>query len=106
VVRLLAGPMGTVVAGFADGHVGIWNLEDGDLLDQTRLHGAAVHLLLDGTRLIMASELGDHRVMDLEAFHASHCALLRRIWKAVPVVWERGRSRLREPPAHHRCAAR
>jgi WD40 repeat protein len=103
VVRLLAGPMETVVAGYAGGDVGIWNLEDGSRLDVMRLHGAAIHLAIDGPRLIAASELGDHGVLDLGIYLGSHCELLAEVWDQVPVVWAAGRARLAPPPAQHPC---
>ncbi|MFH0902698.1 MAG: hypothetical protein V2A73_18865, partial [Pseudomonadota bacterium] len=47
VSRIIEGPPGTLIAGHASGFVGIWNLENGALLDSAKLHGPVVHLLLD-----------------------------------------------------------
>jgi WD40 repeat protein len=105
VVQLMAGPPGTLVAGFADGTLGIWSLEHGTRLDHVTLYGPVVHLQMGGEKLYAATELGDYRVIDLSAFHVEHCVLLRRAWQAIPVVWEGGRPVLRAPPKKHRCVA-
>ncbi|MBI4703325.1 MAG: protein kinase [Deltaproteobacteria bacterium] len=99
-VRMLAGPMGTLVAGYADGLLGLWDIGDGKQLARARLHGPVVHLLLEGEKLYAASALGEHLVWDLSAFYLGDCELLRRVWESVPVVWEQGRRR------RHGCGCR
>jgi WD40 repeat protein/serine/threonine protein kinase len=105
VVSLIEGPMGTVIAGFASGALGIWNASDGKKLAQAKIHGPALHLLIEGEQLFAVSELGDHLVLDLAIFHRPYCDLLRGLWKSVPVAWEKGRPIRRAPPAKHPCAA-
>jgi WD40 repeat protein/serine/threonine protein kinase len=106
VVRLLEGPMGTLIAGFANGLLGIWSLENGTRLEQARLSGPVAHLLLRGERLHAVTELGDHLTLDLGIFRRRYCDLAREIWRSVPVVWEGGLPVLRDPPARHRCLRR
>ena len=103
VTHLGPGPEGTLVAGFANGFVGVWDTTSGALLEETWLHGAARRaLVLDG-RLVAMSELGDVWTDD-RLFRTERCELLREIWDAVPVVWERGLPLERPPPTDHPCA--
>jgi len=104
VVRLLAGPAGSLAVSFANGSFGIWSLETGSRLYQVRLHGPVVHVLLRGSQLFIASELGQHAMLDLSVFERDHCDLMREVWDAVPVVWEDGHPVLRPPPRDHPCA--
>jgi hypothetical protein len=59
--------------------------------------------LRQGSKLYAASELGDHLVMDLGVFDLSYCKLMKRIWRSIPVVWEKGLPVLRPAPVEHRC---
>jgi WD40 repeat protein len=106
VTRLALGAADTMAAGFADGRVGLWNLTSGRRLATTRLHGPVQALSLRASRLIAVSELGSAVRWDLTALDMPYCELLRRVWRGVPVVWERGRAVLRSPPAAHRCLRR
>jgi hypothetical protein len=106
VERLLVGPMETLVAGYANGLLGIWNLESGQRLHHARLHGPVVHLLLSGARLHAATELGSHLTWDLGVLSRPYCPLMRDVWGRVPVVWEEGRAVFQKPPAGHRCNPR
>ncbi|MBI4704245.1 MAG: protein kinase [Deltaproteobacteria bacterium] len=106
VVALLAAPMSTVVAGYGNGLVGLWDLSDGSRLASARLHGPVTHLLLAGQKLYVATDLGWHHIWDLGAFYLDHCSLLEQLWQQVPVVWERGQALARPPPAGHRCRRR
>lgn len=106
VTRLLPGPTGTIIAGFANGLVGLWTLDNGTRLEHARLHGSIQHLLLRKNKLYVASELGQHLTWDLGVFYMSYCELLRTVWRSVPVLWEGGLPRLRAPPVRHRCTAR
>ena len=103
VVSLRTGPQGTVIAGYANGLLGLWSLKNGKQLDRARLHGAISHLLFQDDKLYAASELGQHRVLDLGVFQQDYCELLRHVWQEVPVVWEGGLPVPREPPNQHRC---
>jgi hypothetical protein len=104
VARLLLGPGGTVVAGFASGAVGLWSTEHGKLLETFRLHGPIRFLELRGRTLHAVSELGDHEAIDVGYYVESYCAVLREIWNEVPVIWDEGQVRLRPPPRAHPCA--
>jgi hypothetical protein len=98
--------MDTLVVGFASGMVGLWNLRDGTRLHHGQIHGPVTHLVLAGSRLVAASELGQHLVWDLDVFQVDHCALLRQVWAQVPVAWEEGLPVIRAAPSGHRCSAR
>ena len=104
VVRLLIGPRSTLIAGYANGWVGIWDLETGTLYQGAKLHGRVVHLVRDGSHLYAATELGDALALDLGLLEQDYCALLAGIWRSVPMVWERGQPLLQPPPVDHRCA--
>ncbi len=103
VVRLLPGPPGTIVAGFASGLVGIWYLDSGTKLDHSKLHGPVVHLLLERGKLYIATELGDHLTMDLSTFYKDYCKLVRQVWRDVPVVWKKGLPKRKDPDSGHAC---
>jgi WD40 repeat protein len=103
VTRLQAGPRGALVAGFANGLVGLWNVRDRQLLISAQLHGPIAHLLIENNKLYAASSLGHHLVWDLRSFYADRCALLRDMWKQVPVVWRNGHAVAQSPPTHANC---
>jgi hypothetical protein len=105
VVAIQPGPKGTLIAGYANGVVGLWSLRTGARLHHGRLHGPVVHLVLDKGRLYAASELGQHLVWDLGIFHVAYCKLMRRLWARIHVVWQDGRPRRKPAPADHRCVA-
>ena len=104
VVSLLLTPHDTLVAGYANGLLGIWDLRSGQLLETAHLHGPVVHLLLKGSRLYAATDLGSHLSWDLSVLFRDYCELLAQVWRKVPVVWEHGLPVTRAPPADHRCA--
>ncbi len=80
VTALLRGPgADTLIIGFASGQVGLWDLRGGARLAHGRVHGSALHLLLERRRLYAVSELGDVLTWDLEAFYLSYEELLRRV---------------------------
>ena len=103
VTALHPGPMNTLIVGFGDGLVGIWDPKSGQRLDYARLHGPIVKLWLTGDQFFAASELGDHLLWDMRVFGADYCELLEEIWSQVPVEWEGGHAVLRAPPADHLC---
>jgi hypothetical protein len=102
--RIAAGPMGTVVVGFANGFVGMWTGTDGRALMAMRLHGRAVHLLLDGAFLYAATDLGDSLRWDLGVLLSERCELMREVWAGVPVAWAKGRATRRAAPPDHPCS--
>ena len=100
---MLGGPAETLVVGYSDGTLALLNTKDGTLLAQRRLHGAVTHMLLDGRRLVAATDLGDHSVWDLANLSRPRCELLADVWKEVPVVWDRGKPKKAPIPADHPC---
>jgi WD40 repeat protein len=103
--RFLPGPLDTLVAGYANGFLGIWSLRSGTLLYRLRLHGPVEHLLLDDEILYAASGLGDHVALDLGVLGRPYCELMRDVWSAVPVVWSEGHAIAQPPPEEHACTA-
>jgi hypothetical protein len=103
VLRIVPGPMDTVIAGYANGTVAMWNIVDGVRLGQARLHGPIVHLALEGHRLYAASALGRSLVWDLDVFARDYCDVLRDVWREVPATWHNGRAVPQPPPASHPC---
>lgn len=104
--RITAGPRSsnTFIAGYEDGSFGIWSLENGRRLHRGALHGAIVHIVLEGQTLFVGSELGQHRTLDLSAFTMDYCELLHEVWDEVPIVLDGGRLIETPIPADHRCA--
>jgi len=76
---LIEGPNNTLVAGYANGFVGLWSMEDGMLLDSTHLHGPVRHLVLAAPYLHILTELGDYLAWDLSVFHMSYEELLKEV---------------------------
>jgi len=103
VLTIVEGPRGTIVAGYQNGAVGVWDPVTGRRLDVWYLHGPAIHVLVDGTTLYAVSELADTLKEDLSVLERDYCDLMREVWKIVPVVWEAGKAVKREPPAGHKC---
>jgi len=106
VVKLLPGPMDTLIAGFANGLLGIWDLNNGARLHASRLHGPVVHMQLQDGRLHAATVLGDRLSLDLRVLEAPYCHVMRDVWAKVSVVWDDGLPVVRERPADHRCLQR
>ncbi len=100
---ILAGPAGTIIAGYANGMLGLWDADRGVRLARTRLHGPIVHARLAASSLLIASELGHYTRWDLAPFYTDYCELLRTVWSRVPVAWREGHPQLEKPPAKHRC---
>ncbi|MFH2010282.1 MAG: protein kinase [bacterium] len=103
VVRLLAGPQGTLIVGYASGELALYSLGRGHRLAYARLHGPLRHLQLHRHHLYAATVLGDHLRWDLSVFYTDYCKVLGQVWQHVPVVWEKGVLVRRAPPTHHRC---
>ncbi|MBI5532042.1 MAG: serine/threonine protein kinase [Deltaproteobacteria bacterium] len=104
VERLIAGPPGTLVSGFSNGVLGVWDLRSGASLYRVQMHGPVTHVAFRDGKVFAATELGDHESFDLGVFYRDYCDLLREVWRDVPVVWEDGHPTLRAAPAGHRCA--
>lgn len=103
VTRLEAGPEGTLVAGYADGSLGLWSLENGYQLHRVDLHGPVAHLVRVGDTLHAVTALGDRYAMDLTVFDRPYCDLLHEVWAQVPVVWATGAASRQSPQRPHAC---
>ena len=85
VARLITAPGDLLVGGFWHGTVALWDLRTLALLHKVQLHGQLIHLTyLDG-KVYAATDLGDHRVLDVSALTMPRCALLRRVWRQAPL---------------------
>ena len=104
VVQLLEGPAGTLLVGYADGVIALYSIESGTKLEQWRVHGSAIHLVLRGSELYAASDLGDSLHEDLSTYTRDYCDLMREVWREVPIEWEGGHAVLHPAPADHPCA--
>ncbi len=96
VTRIVAGPAGTVAAGFANGEVGLWDTETGAMLISARLHGSIAHLRSSPSGLIAVSELGQFLNWDLSALVEPRGEFMNGVRSAVPAVWENGRAVVRD----------
>jgi WD40 repeat protein len=103
VTRFANGPRGTLFIGFANGEVGLWQLQGGPRLEHARIHGPITQLSVHGRRLYAASELGDVWTWDLEPFYLSYCSFMQQVWRRVPIAWRGGMAELRSPPVRHSC---
>lgn len=101
VVRVTEGPGSTVVAGFADGTVGLWNASDGKSLYRAKLHGAVRHLLRKGSQIYALTDLGDPLTLDLGVLGMPYRDVVREVWDEVPIVWEDGFAVVKDLPKHH-----
>ncbi|MFH0901239.1 MAG: protein kinase [Pseudomonadota bacterium] len=103
VSRILEGPTGTLIAGYENGVLGIWDPRNGAQLESIKMHGSVEHLVMKHGRLYAATAVGDSVVLDLTVFEESYCSLLGRVWQSVPVLWEGGLPVVRPVPDTHRC---
>ncbi len=92
-----------LLAGFGDGTVGLWSVERGTVLVDAQLYGPVIHLAVEGSTVMAASEMGDHLVWELAVLSEPYCGLMERIWDEVPVVWRHRGLRLEGPLAGHEC---
>lgn len=103
VARLAEGPGGTVVAGYLNGAVRIWDLASGALVLAETLNGSISHLQASSERLLAVTDAGAFGSWSLESLTATRCGLLERIWETVPFTWEGGAPVRKAPPADHPC---
>jgi WD40 repeat protein len=104
VTRIVIGPRETLIAGYANGTIGMWNTRDGEVLARARLHGPVAHLVMDAGRMRAVSLLGRKLSWDLRVLDQQRCELLRDIWNQVPMGWEDGRAVERTAPSGHACS--
>ena len=103
VTRIVPGPEGTLILGFANGQVGLWSMENGQKLQAEKLHGPVIHIQLQEKHLYVATELGDHLSWNLELFYLPACEILHRIWEEIRIVWENGIPVMQSPDPTHPC---
>jgi WD40 repeat protein/serine/threonine protein kinase len=104
VVRMIAGPRSSVVAGYANGVVAMWDVGTGTKMGEGKLHGPVRDLVLQDQRLFVASALGQHDTWDLRPFYDPYCDVLGDVWEHVSVRWDDGHAVRGERPADHACA--
>jgi WD40 repeat protein len=104
ITQRLSGARDTLVAGFENGELGLWDVRSGRRLYRARLHGSVRHLLMRRGTLHAASELGDQLTLDLSVLERDYCELLRRIWQNVPLSWQDGHPLPTPTPRTHRCS--
>lgn len=99
---LRSGPMNTIAAGFDDGTFGLWDASNGTRLLDLHMHGPVDQLTTHDGRWSASSELGTE-LQAFDAFKPSRCAVLNKVWAAVPVLFAEGRIRKAAPPKDHAC---
>ena len=105
VVTAAPGPANLVVIGSSDGKLGAYNLTSGRRIAQRSLIGSVNRLIPQGTKVFATSHTGDSLALDFSSLSGAYCDLLRRVWKAVPVLPQKTTVVAAPPPPGHRCAA-
>lgn len=105
VMVMKQGPKGAIVLGYANGTVATYGAKDGAELARTKLHGAVVSLVVDGPWVAAQTDLGDSGLLDVSAFTAEHCDIVRAVWKEVHIEWNEGLPERRPLPEQHPCMA-
>jgi hypothetical protein len=103
VTELAAGPMDTLLVGYQNGVVGLWNVRDGKRLFRTKMHGAIHQFTHQDDRVYVQTELGGQLSIDLRVFLLDYCELVHEVWRNVPITWKEGVTVLAPPPADHPC---
>lgn len=106
VANLRSAPRQTLVVSHRGGHVVLWHVPTRTRLHELRLHGSVAEIGSRGTTWRLRSELGDQHLIDFGPFADTHCALLRRIWRASPWVVRSGRLQRQRAPLRHPCKPR
>ncbi|HOT12126.1 MAG TPA: protein kinase, partial [Polyangiaceae bacterium] len=83
VQALLEGPAETVVAGFSNGMVGVWDGRRRALVATEHLHGKVLFLQRNRGKVHALSELGDRVTLDLELLERPYCEVMRDVWDRV-----------------------
>ncbi|MCC6750317.1 MAG: protein kinase [Deltaproteobacteria bacterium] len=106
VTRLVRGPRGILIAGYAGGSLALWTRADGALLRRVALRGRVQHLAVRDGWLVAATQAGDHVALTLHPLVMPYCQVLEEVWRRSPVTWHEGRVAVQPPPARHACARR
>jgi hypothetical protein len=64
---------------------------------------AVSHVAVAGSKVLVATDLGDHRVLDLAVFVQPYCELLRSVWKKAAAHWVGGVPAVAARTAEHPC---
>jgi WD40 repeat protein len=97
------GPRGTMVVGYADGHVGLWELAGGRKINGARLHGPIDSVVETRGALFAASQLGDGVTWNTAVLYRPYCSVLRDVWDRVSQLWIGGRLIKTGRPREHGC---
>ena len=95
-----------IAVGFGNGLVGLWNRDNGELLDSWKLHGPVTHMVIHEQYLYAASSAGGYMARDLGVFHRPYCELMEEIWQEIPVIWDGERPVRSHSDPDHECRAK
>jgi len=101
--HLILGPHGTVITGTDRGEIVTWDVRDGTIISERRIHGRINQLFIDQHKLHVATQAGAYHAWDMSSFYVDRCTLLRQVWSEVPTVWRDERNTLQAPPRDHEC---
>ncbi len=91
-----------VVAGFANGTLGVWDRTSGAELARMKLHGPVAEIIWENDQLSAQTTLNDTATLDLGPLISSYCSVITRVEREIPIVWrENGPQRVRS--AGHNC---
>jgi hypothetical protein len=94
---------GTVVAGFIDGSVGLWDPTSGRKHLHRYAFGQVIDALTTDLGVVAITDLGDHTSLDLSVLQLPYCALMRQVWAEAPLVWQDGVLHVRAGAPGHPC---
>jgi WD40 repeat protein len=97
------GPSHTLVAGFENGFVGLWDLSTRVLLSHLHLHGAVTGVAYADGGIVAATDLGDQGTIELGTLEQPYCELLREVRREVPFLWQGGVIADRDPTVPAAC---
>ncbi|MGE3636881.1 MAG: hypothetical protein AB7P00_43660, partial [Sandaracinaceae bacterium] len=101
---LAVAPQGALVAGFADGTVGVWDPQLGEPVALDQLEGRIAHIVVTEREVIAESDLGYLSRMPLGLLTRPYCEVMRELWEDYPGAWTLNGVELAPPPADHPCA--
>ncbi len=103
---LMQGPAGSLVVGYANGLIGLWETQSGQRLVHMRLHGPIHEARITDKGILAFSLLGQTGMLNIQAFTQDRCELLQEIWTKVPVIWQEGQIVRQSAPTNHPCSLR
>ena len=114
VMAVLPLPGGLIAAGTSGERVFVVDEDNGSIVIDESVRGAVQVLTIrreasDGGEQITlqaGTNLGNVQRLDLTPLLTPRCAMLRAVWAAAPVAWERGHPVPRPMPTDHPCATR